>query len=179
MTWELFNQLVFAWIGIGLAVYVLLLFISAPYGRHTRKGWGPVIPNKLAWVIMELPSLIFFSSFFLFGPNKPPAIAWIFFGIWVLHYTNRAFVFPFRTRTKGKTMPLLIALFAVFFNLVNGSFNGYYFSAFANYTVEWLYDIRFILGGIVFITGLLLNNASDQILLQVLPDRSSSRIPPL
>ena len=51
-------------------------------------------------------------------------------------------------------MPLVVALMAVVFNLVNGFINGYYFSAFAReYTWEWLMDIRFILGMIVWAFG--------------------------
>jgi len=38
------------WIEIALAVltFVSLLFITAPYGRHARAGWGPTISAKLA-----------------------------------------------------------------------------------------------------------------------------------
>jgi len=57
-------------------------------------------------------------------------------------------------------------LFAIFFNLVNGFINGYYFgTASMGYTNEWLYDIRFILGGILFLAGMVINIRSDNILL--------------
>ena len=42
----------------GAVSFVVLLFISAPYGRHVRDGWGPVMPARLAWVLMEAPSPI-------------------------------------------------------------------------------------------------------------------------
>ncbi len=167
MTRELFNQVIFAWIGFGAVIFTLLLFVSAPYGRHSRKGWGLVIPNKVGWVIMEFPSLLLFILFFLLADGKMTGLVWIFFTIWTLHYTNRSLIFPFRTKTKGKTMPVLITLFALFFNLINGSLNGYYFAMYANYTVEWLYDIRFILGSLIFLFGVITNFVSDWILLRL------------
>ena len=65
-------------------------------------------------------------------------------------------------------MPLVIALMAVCFNLVNGFINGYYFSAFAReYSWEWLVDARFIIGVMVFAGGAFINWWSDQILLNL------------
>ena len=65
-------------------------------------------------------------------------------------------------------MPLVIALLAVVFNLVNGFSNGYYFSAFAmEYTWDWLYDIRFILGFLLWFLGMFINWKSDQTLLNL------------
>jgi len=62
-------------------------------------------------------------------------------------------------------MPLVVALMAVSFNLINGFINGYYFSAFSReYTLDWLYDARFITGLILFSGGVFINWWSDQIL---------------
>lgn len=165
---ESFNYLVWGWALIGLATFVLLLFVTAPYGRHSRKDWGPSIPNRLGWVLMELPSLLVFILCFLFGPGTIQPLSWIFFAFYVSHYVNRSLIFPWRTRTYGKQMPLVIALMAVGFNTVNGFFNGYYFSAFAReYSVDWLTDIRFILGLIIYASGAFLNWWSDQILIRL------------
>ncbi len=80
---------------------------------------------------MELPSLLAFMLYFLLGPNKAQPVTWIFFTLYVAHYTNRSVIYPLRTRTSGKQMPLVVALMAVCFNLINGFINGYYFSAFS------------------------------------------------
>jgi steroid 5-alpha reductase family enzyme len=65
-------------------------------------------------------------------------------------------------------MPLVVALMAVCFNLVNGFANGYYFSTFPReYSIEWLTDIRFILGCVLYTGGTFLNWWSDQILLEL------------
>lgn len=168
MTYKTFQLILAGWILFGLIIFVVLLFIPAPYGRHTRKGWGPMIPNRLGWIIMELPSLLAFSLFFLFGGDRQVGIVWIFFALYVAHYINRSLIYPFRTRTSGKKMPLIIAFFAIFFNLVNGSTNGIYFASFSNsYPIEWLYDARFIIGALFFATGVIINVRSDRYLLRL------------
>ncbi len=163
-----FFAFLWVWTLLGLATFILLLFVTAPYGRHSRKDWGPSIPNRWAWFLMEFVSLLVFILSFLLGPNGVQAVTWIFFAIYVGHYTNRSIIWPWRTRTSGKQMPLVVALMALCFNLVNGFINGYYFSAFARvYTWEWLMDLRFILGMIVFVAGGIINWWSDQILLNL------------
>ncbi len=165
---ENFFLLVWSWALLGLFVFVILLYVTAPYGRHCRRDWGPVIPNRLAWFLMEFPCLVIFVLFFLNGTDPVQPVTWIFFALFVFHYTNRSVVYPWRTRTSGKQMPLVIALMAVVFNLVNGFLNGYYFSSFSRiYTWEWLVDIRFILGTILFVSGAFLNWWSDQLLLNL------------
>jgi 3-oxo-5-alpha-steroid 4-dehydrogenase 1 len=164
----LFNNLLWLWTIVGFLIFILLLFVTAPYGRHSRKDWGPSIPNRVAWIIMEAPSLIIFILAFLLGPNGIQPVTWIFFAIYVFHYGNRSILWPLRTKTSGKQMPLVIALMAIVFNLANGFSNGYYFSAFAReYTWEWLFDIRFILGFIVWGLGVFINWWSDQTLLNL------------
>ena len=154
------------WIAFGIILFPLLLSITAPYGRHSRKDWGPMIPNRLGWIIMELPSLIMFVVFFLVGPNPVNIVTLIFFLLYSIHYFNRSIIFPLRTHTSKKLMPLIIAVFAIFFNLINGYINGYYFGTISGeYGIEWLYDIRFIAGGLLFFLGMAINQKSDNMLL--------------
>jgi protein-S-isoprenylcysteine O-methyltransferase Ste14 len=168
MSYNTFLYLIWGWVILGLFIFITLQFITAPYGRHSRRDWGPTIPNKLGWIIMEFPSLLVFVLCFLLGPNQPYPVTWIFFALYVFHYTNRSILYPLRTHTEGKVMPLVVSLMAVFFNVMNGFLNGYYFSAFSiEYTVEWLYDARFIIGMIMFTGGVFINWWSDQILLDL------------
>ena len=86
-------------------------------------------------------------------------------GLFSFHYINRAFIFPFRLQTKGKKMPLIIVLSAIFFNLINGFLLGYYFANFAHYTIWWVTDFRFIAGVILFFLGIYINWKADNILI--------------
>lgn len=161
-----FYLLIKIWIAFGIILFPVLLSITVPYGRHSRKGWGPMIPNRLGWIIMELTTLVMFVVFFFVGPNPVNIVTLIFFLLYTVHYSNRAIIFPLRTHTSKKLMPLIIAIFAIFFNLVNGFINGYYFGTVSGeYGIEWLYDIRFIAGGILFILGMAINLKSDNALL--------------
>ena len=63
MSFELFHNLLYAWMALAIIVFVLLLFIKVPYGRHTTDKWGPGIKNKWAWFLMELPAILSFSFF--------------------------------------------------------------------------------------------------------------------
>ena len=147
---EDFYNVVYIWIGIAIVVFPIALIVTAPYGRHTKKI-GKMIPNKLGWILMEIPSPALCVYFFVTGTADKTMFHYLFVSLFVLHYLNRTFIWPLRTRTKGKQMPLIIAFSALFFNLINGSINGYYLGNFAIYEASWLYDPRFIVGMLLFI----------------------------
>jgi len=124
--------------------------------------------NKLGWVMQEAPSMIFLTIFFLLGTGIKTHAAWFFWGLWVLHYINRSIIFPLRTRTNNKQIPVLIVASAIFFNLVNGFVNGTFLGNFAGgYTDDYFTSPRFIIGLLVFITGAFINNQSDTILINL------------
>lgn len=173
MTENTFYTIVYVWLGLGVVVSPLLLKIPAPYGRHTRPGWGITVPNHLGWLIMELPALVIFVYFFLIGTNIQTAASWFFFALWALHYSNRSFVFPFRLKTHRKKMPVIIMFMAIIFNIVNGFICGNYFGSFApRYGSAWFTDPRFLIGVILFFSGVSLNWYSDHILIRL---RSSGK----
>ncbi|MBK7870943.1 MAG: hypothetical protein IPJ74_09765 [Saprospiraceae bacterium] len=109
-----FQLLALAWIAIAILLVPIQLHITAPYGRHTRRDWGWTMNNRLAWILMEIVSPICFALFFLTGSNVKSFAMWIFFGLWILHYVNRSIIFPYRIKTKGKRMPVIIAFSAAF-----------------------------------------------------------------
>ena len=51
------------WLEIFLAgvTCLALLFVTAPYGRFTRAGWGPRLSARWGWVLMETPALLTLS----------------------------------------------------------------------------------------------------------------------
>ena len=160
-----FDLFVLAWLGIAVLTFVALFFIKAPYGRHSRAGWGPTISSRAGWIIMETPSPLIIAYFFYHGGDYSDPAKWTFFALWFLHYTNRSWIYPFRAKLDGKTMPLAIALMAIGFNGVNAGINGIYlFNHPVTYGDEWLLDPRFIGGLLLFIGGMFVNLQSDSIL---------------
>ncbi len=178
MNEELFNWITIGWMFIAIIVIPLSLKLTAPYGRHTRKGWGTMIDNKLGWIIMELPALSMVWIVYSFGVIKDNQIVYCFLAFWSIHYVNRTLIYPFRIRTKGKKMPISIIAFAILFNLMNGGLIGYYFGNFASYTTEWLTDWRFLLGVTLFFIGMGINMYSDNVLINLRkPGETGYKIP--
>jgi len=166
LTRELFFVLLLVWMGIAVLMIPVLLRFTAPYGRHSSQGWGPMINNRFGWIIMELPVIVTFSLFFFIGdsPKSSPLI--LMYSLFMLHYFNRIFIFPFQLRGKNKKMPLVIAILAIFFNLINGFFNGYWFGYLApDISISWFTDLRFILGILLFFVGMYINIHADQLLI--------------
>jgi len=159
-----FNQyanFMYAWIVLAILIFLLLLKITAPYGRHTSAKWGPAISNQLGWIVMEFPVLI--VIWVIIFPLIPflSLPVWVMTGLFCLHYLNRTFVFPFRLHTRGKKMPVVIVVMGIFFNLVSGFSLGYFFTRFATYTNDWFFDPRFIIGTLLFLAGMYINWRSD------------------
>ncbi len=168
-----FDLLVWLWTVIALIVFLALQFVTAPYGRHSTKKWGLTIPDRVGWFIMEVPALIVFFYFIFTGTAEKNVTVWIVAALYVIHYVNRAVIFPWRIRVRGKKMPLVIALMAVFFNLVNAGFLGYYTGSLnTHFTVTWLKDPHFIAGLIIFITGMAINISTDEKLIHLRKKKS-------
>jgi len=174
ITPEVFQYIVYGWIAIAIIVFPLLLFVTAPYGRHSKTNWGPMINNSLGWFLMEVPSLIIFAWLVIQGKAYTDTVILVASVMWVSHYFHRSILFPFRLKTKGKKMPILIMLFAIFFNGVNAGLNGYWFAYLSEgYDSSWLTDPRFIAGIFLFILGFLINQYHDKILLTLRKSRTN------
>jgi hypothetical protein len=106
------------WTEIGLAVATLLplLFLSAPYGRYTRPGWGPTVPNRWGWVLMELPTLAVFLPLYWVGPQRCEVVPLVFLFFWLSHYVHRTLIYPFRLRDRKRVIPLVLVALGMMFN---------------------------------------------------------------
>ena len=167
MVWEhgLFGYMLVAWMALAVVTFVGLLFVTAPYGRHARQGWGLTVDNRLAWIIMEAPAALVFAACFLLGEETHALVLVLFFALWEVHYIHRAFVYPLGLTRGAKRMPVLIAGMALLFNGVNGYLNGRYLAlAASRYPGEWMGDARFLAGVLLFVVGFVANRHSDGLL---------------
>ena len=177
-TAELHPLLVALQLGLGVVTFIALVFIRAPYGRHTRGGWGPTLPVRWGWVLMELPAVVAFAAFFLLGPNRGELVPLVLLAFWQLHYLNRTFVYPFRIRVGDRRMPLLIPVMAIAFNLLNAWINATWLSALGAYDGSWLRDPRFLIGAVIFLGGWYGNLHSDAVVRRLrAPGETGYRIP--
>ncbi len=179
MTTETFYYLLYAWIALGIFTFFFLLRKTAPYGRHSSESWGPMIPNQWGWVLMEGFAPLFVSYWFFSGDVVKTNASYFFYALYMAHYIYRSYIFPFRIQTNGKKMPLVIPGSAMFFNLCNTFFIGYFLGYVGgNYTDEYFFSFRFILGFIVFLTGVFINVKSDNMLMALRkPGETGYKIP--
>ena len=161
MLWETYHQLIWIWILLGFVTFLYLLYKKAPFGRHTRPGWGPTIPDAWGWVIMELALIPSFLIPILRSDRPVSSMIVFMVGLFMFHYIHRSLIYPLSLKTKGKQMPLVIVFSAILFNSINGFFFGYWFAEFADYPQEWKMDPKFIVGLSLFIIGAWINVRSD------------------
>jgi protein-S-isoprenylcysteine O-methyltransferase Ste14 len=147
------------------ATFLVLMRVSAPYGRHARGGWGPSIPARVGWLVMESPSCLVFVPVFLAGRHAGELVPRILLGLWLLHYVYRTFVFPLRIREGGRRMPLVVMGLGLAFQLLNSCLNARYVSELGHYGAGWLGDPRCAVGLTLFLIGWSVNHHSDGILL--------------
>ena len=178
-TGAFFDILVIGWLIIAVASFIALFFVTAPYGRHIRSGWGLTVENRLGWIIMEAPAALVFAACFAAGSVANTTTARVFFGLWEVHYVHRAFIYPLGLRGGDRRMPLVVAGMAFLFNAVNGYLNGrYLFDLSGGYPNEWLGDPRFLAGLAIFVAGFAINRQADHTLHNLRePDGSGYRIP--
>lgn len=163
---ETYYTILAAMTALALLLLVALRKITPGYGITYDKKWGPAINNRLGWIIMEAPVFFAMLAIWLTSPRRgEPAIIVVTL-LFLIHYFQRSFIFPFMLKGKSK-MPLCIILSGVIFNLINAYMIGgwlFYIAPESSYPVSWLYSPLFILGAIIFFAGMAININSDSII---------------
>jgi len=158
---SLYNYSLILILGLAVLVFIILFFVSAPYGKFRRKGWGLTIRTKWAWLIMESPSPLIITVFFITSDAKSP-VQLIFVLCWLSHYIYRTFIYPFRQSGREKPYPLILVLMALLFNCLNGFVNGYGVFHLQDYSVSWLISWQFLTGFTLFLSGFIINKTADE-----------------
>ena len=117
-------------------------------------------------MLMEAPVFIVMLLLWWNSPRYNSIVPLIFFLLFQLHYFQRAFVFPFLLKGKSR-MPLAIMMMGMLFNLLNGFMQGewlFYLAPETLYTPEWLLTPQFIIGVLLFFTGMGINWYSDYVI---------------
>ncbi len=144
-------------------VFLSLLLVTAPYGRHYKPGWGPNLPNRFAWFLMELPAVLVISWLVLTAPFGTSLNALVPLAFWLFHYSYRTFLFPLLMRPSGKTFPAILVLFAIAFNCLNGYNNSEALIQNASGAGPWSKS-HFWVGVAVFLTGFVVHSHSDLVI---------------
>ena len=158
--------------------FIALFFVTAPYGRHSRSGWGPSLPARLGWIVTECPAVLLFLAVYAKGDHAAQFVPLAMLGLWQFHYVYRTFVYPFRLRNTQSRMPWTVVLMALCFNSLNAYVNARWISHFGDYAEDWLTSPTFLFGIVLFLLGWTINRHADRTLLQLRNDGESGyRIP--
>ncbi len=158
-------------------VLLSLLWVTAPYGRHYQEGWGPSLPNRAAWILMELPALLVITLLVLASPARAMPQTWVPLCFWVFHYAYRTFLFPALMQPSDRTFPALLVLFAIVFNTLNGYNNAEALIA-AGENATPLLTQHFVIGTVLFLAGFSLHFQSDKTIRELRkPGETGYRIP--
>ena len=151
---------------VAVFVFVTLFFIKAGYGMFRTPRWGLSLPNKVGWVLMELPAVVVMLWLWWSSDVKYEAAPLVCFLLFEAHYVQRTFIFPLLMRGKSR-MPVTVMLMGIIFNVINGFLIGedlFHIGAPADMSSP-----AFIIGTLVFFTGMAINLHSDNVIRHLRP----------
>lgn len=163
---DIYNTVIGVMLALSVVVFIALQRIDAPYGMMFSKKWGWSVPNRLGWILMEWPVFIAMVLLWVLSPRRGEPALMVMASIFLVHYFQRCFIFPFIMRGKNR-MALVIVVCGMVFNLVNSYMIGgwlFYVSPEGMYATSWLYSPLFILGTVLFLAGMIININSDSII---------------
>ena len=138
-----------------IVLWPFLAYVEAPYGKRDRGGWGPTVPIRLSWMLLELPSLVVPVCILSASGITPgwPAIVLLVF--WLGHYFHRSFIYPFTLRAKpGASFKLIMLALGAPMNALIGWMMATMALTEAHLQdTGWLHSPQFILGAALFVLG--------------------------
>ena len=154
--------------GLVVLVFIGAAFAKSPYGRFASDEWGVNLSPRLGWFLMELPATLSFVYFNFQGRNRFEVVPLFFLAVWLIHYGNRGFVFPYLIRSpKGAkaSFSVTIVLSGWLVTTLHGYLNAEFISDLGtHFTNDWFLDPRFIFGITLYYASFVLNVYSDAII---------------
>ena len=169
MTWysgdATYDTLLAAGLAFAAFVFAVSWFLPSPYGRFASPRFGLSLDPRLGWFLMELPATVSFLVFFALGPRRAEPTPLVLLAIWLVHYANRGFFFPFSMRVaRGEpgTFSAVVLVTGWLVTTLHGYLHATFFTRLGpSYDASWLVDPRFVVGALVWVTALSLNIRSD------------------
>lgn len=178
MNETLYSHLITGMTLTALVVFVCLYFVNAGYGKFRTRQWGWSIDNRLGWVLMEAPVFLVMLAVWGMAGFSLHVPELVFLGLFLLHYFQRSFVFPFLLKGRSR-MPVVIMLMGITFNVINGVLQGGGLYWFPNpdfeHGAEYLTHWNAVLGVVLFFMGLYINWRSDSIIRHLRRDPADTR----
>jgi len=150
---------------LAFGVFVALHFFEAGYGYLFDRRYGPPVPNKVGWIVMEAPVFIFMCILWACSNRMWACAPLALFLLFQSHYLQRAFIFPLLMRGHSK-MPLGIVVMGMVFNTLNAMMQGgwiFYVSP-AGFYDDWFSKPYIYIGVALFLAGMIVNLHSDYII---------------
>lgn len=148
-------------ISTGVVTFIACMIQKAPYGRYsTEKGWGVLLPARFAWFVMESPNLWISAIFYLYYARETCTTNLAnnaLMSMFIMHYIHRAVLYPLRMPRSSAPMPIAVTALAFIFCCYNGLMQALSLSIVQPKPKEWVHDLRFIAGVILFFVGMGIN----------------------
>lgn len=155
---------------IGLCVFIALQFVTPAYGMTYNNRWGMSMNSRIGWIVMELPVFIFMILIYVISMKyqiRPfNIVTFIIFIFFECHYLQRSLIFPLMMKGRSR-MPISIVVMGIVFNTSNAYMQGgwlFFYSPVDAYPISWLWSPQFIIGTILFFTGMIINIQSDKVI---------------
>ncbi|MEH6589261.1 MAG: DUF1295 domain-containing protein [Halioglobus sp.] len=168
-------------LGSTVIILFFLLMVDAPYGKRDREGWGPAMPIRWSWLLLEIPSFIVPLCILLVADTTPGWPGLILIAFWLGHYFHRSFIYPFFSMRPrpGATFKVLMLVLGAPMNAVIGAMMAMMVLTEPHLQDNaWLLSPPFIAGMVLCAGGLFLAKWADAVLLGLRkPGDSSYSIP--
>jgi protein-S-isoprenylcysteine O-methyltransferase Ste14 len=126
---------------------------------------------------MELPAVTVIAALVLASPEGRSLNALVPLAFWLFHYFYRTFLFPMLMHPSDRTFPLLLVLFAIAFNILNGYNNSEALLDNSSGALPFP-DLHFWIGASVFLAGFVMHSHSDYLIRNLRkPGETGYRIP--
>lgn len=174
MTYSCYAMLI-----IGVVTFLTLLIQVAPYGKFSQsKGWGPLLPARVAWMLMESPNLWITLIFYLVSQSSTPPTHLesypidsfpnkVLISMYLLHYINRSLIFPLLLPSNSNPMPVSVMLMAFLYCSWNGFNQSLSLIFYTEYEHNYTTRFNFLFGIFLFFFGMYINIQSDFLLMKL------------